>query len=93
MFPISDDNPTLRTPVMTWAILFALAAVWVLVEGAGLNPGQLASTVCNLGMVPGEITHRAPIGFGVPIGPGMACVTDNESINIWTPLTSMFLHG
>jgi membrane associated rhomboid family serine protease len=29
----------------------------------------------------------------VPIGPGMACVVDQHAINIWTPLTSMFLHG
>lgn len=93
MFPISDDNPTLHTPVMTWAILGVLAAVWVLVEGAGLNGAQLAATVCNYGMVPGELTHRAPLGSGVPIGPGMACVIDNEGINILTPLTSMFLHG
>ena len=93
MFPISDDNPTLHTPVMTWAILLALAAVWVLIEGAGLSAAQLAATVCNYGMVPGELTGRAALGTGVPIGPRMACVVDAEPINILTPLTSMFLHG
>jgi membrane associated rhomboid family serine protease len=44
-------------------------------------------------MVPGEITRQAALGTGVPLGPGMACVVDNEAINVWTPVTSMFLHG
>ena len=29
MIPISDDNPTLRTPIMTWLILGAMFAVWL----------------------------------------------------------------
>src|SRR5437773_9315554 len=44
-------------------------------------------------MVPGEITHLAPIGEAVPLGRGMACVVDNDPINLFTPLISMFLHG
>jgi membrane associated rhomboid family serine protease len=43
--------------------------------------------------VPGELTHRAAIGYAVPIGDGMACVVDNDRINILTPLLSLFLHG
>ena len=93
MIPLSDENPTLHTPVMTWALLGAMVAVWLVVERAGFDSVQLAATVCNYGMVPGELTHRAPLGLGVPIGPGMACVIDNEPINLLTPLTSMFLHG
>jgi membrane associated rhomboid family serine protease len=93
MIPIGDDNPTLRTPVMTYLILAVVFATWVLVQGAGVDMTALAVSVCNLGLVPGELTHRAPIGAGVPLGPGMACVVDNEPINTLTPLTSMFLHG
>jgi membrane associated rhomboid family serine protease len=78
---------------MTYAILAAMGAVWVLVQGAGFNNDQLAASVCNLGMVPGELTHQARLGTGVPLGPGMACIVDNEPINRLTPLTSMFLHG
>jgi membrane associated rhomboid family serine protease len=44
-------------------------------------------------MVPGEVTHQAVLGTGVPLGDGMACIIDNERINILTPLISMFLHG
>jgi membrane associated rhomboid family serine protease len=51
------------------------------------------TSVCNLGMVPGELTHLARLGTAVPVGDGLACVVDNEPINWLTPLTSMFLHG
>ena len=93
MIPLSDEHETLRTPVMTYGIIGTTIAVWFLVQGAGFDQFALASSVCNLGMVPGEITGRAPIGMGIPIGEGLACVIDNEPINIFTPITSMFLHG
>lgn len=93
MIPLGDELPTFRTPWMTYALLAAIWLVWLLVEGAGLSPVVLATRVCDWGMVPGELTHLAPLGQGVPIGPGMACVIDNQAINILTPLTSMFLHG
>ena len=92
-FPLSDNNPTLRTPVMTWLILGAMFAVWFTVQGGGLDPVKLATSVCNWGMVPGEITHRAPLGYTIPMGSGLGCSIDNSPINIFTPLTSMFLHG
>jgi membrane associated rhomboid family serine protease len=93
MFPISDDNPTLRTPVMTYLILGCIACVWLFFQGAGFSTSALAASVCNWGMVPGELTGRAPLGFPVPLGGGMHCLVDNEAINRFTPLTSMFLHG
>ena len=95
MIPLGDEYPTVSTPVMTYAILAGIFATWIFVQGAGM-PGsevKLLTSVCNLGMVPGELTHLARIGTAVPLGDGMACVVDNEPINILTPLTSMFLHG
>jgi membrane associated rhomboid family serine protease len=93
MIPIGDENPTLRTPIVTYLLLATLLAVWVLFQGGGLNEHALAASVCNLGLVPGELTGAAQVGTQVPIGPGMACVVDRETINWLTPLTSMFLHG
>ena len=93
MFPLSDENPTVRTPITTYLLIGAIVAVWVLVQGAGFDPDALAVSVCNLGMVPGEVTGQAPLGTSVPLGPGMACVVDDWAVNTWTPLTSMFLHG
>ena len=93
MIPISDENPTLRTPVMTYALLAVMVATWVLFQGAGANALQLATSVCDYGMVPAELTHGRPVGFGVPIGGGLACLIDDNRINMLTPLISMFLHG
>lgn len=96
MFPIADDNPTLRTPVMTIALLVVTWAVWFLVQGAG-SPLPLAISVCDLGFVPGEISRLAPVGFGVPLGrvgnQALACVIDEQPINWLTPVISVFLHG
>jgi membrane associated rhomboid family serine protease len=93
MIPLSDDLPTLRTPWVTYLIVAINAGAWLLLQGAGFDQVALASSVCNYGMVPGELTGGAPLGSGVPIGPRMACVVDAEPINVLTPLTSMFLHG
>jgi membrane associated rhomboid family serine protease len=93
MIPLSDELPSLRPPITTYLILATLVGVWIFVQGAGVNEVQLATSICNLGLVPGEITHLARLGTAVPLGDGMACVVDNESINVLTPLLSMFLHG
>ena len=93
MIPISDDNPTLRTPVVTYVLLASLLVVWVLGQGGGFDTYQLIASVCNYGMVPGELTGGAPLGLAIPMAPGVACVVDDEAKNVLTPLTSMFLHG
>jgi membrane associated rhomboid family serine protease len=93
MIPISDDNPRLRFPLVTILILAAMGAVWLFVQGGGLDPLRLSETVCNLGLVPGEITRQSPVGTAVPLGMGLYCIVDREPINVLTPLISMFLHG
>lgn len=93
MIPLGDELPSLRPPIMTYLILATLVGVWIFVQGAGVNEVQLATSICNLGLVPGEITHMARLGTAIPLGDGMVCVVDNESINVLTPLFSIFLHG
>jgi len=90
MFPLRDDNPTLRTPVVTWAIIAANVALWILVQGGGTEP-QLAASVCRLGLIPGELLHRLALGMEVPVGQGISCRIG--AANWLTPLTSMFMHG
>lgn len=77
---------------MTVLILAAIAAAWVIVEGAGFGD-RLVRAVCTLGMVPGELTGMAPLGFALPIAPGLECAVDDQPINWLTPVLSMFLHG
>ncbi|MEP6733002.1 MAG: rhomboid family intramembrane serine protease [bacterium] len=92
MIPIGDESPNLKTPWMTWLIIAVTVAVWVLLQGAG-SPAAVAASVCDLGMVPGEITQRAPVGLALPMAPGLYCVVDRQPINIFTPVISIFLHG
>ena len=93
MIPIGDENHTLRTPIVTYLALAALGFIWIFVQGGGFDDMRLAETVCNLGLVPGELTGQAPVGLAVPLGGDMACVVDREPINRLTLLISMFLHG
>ena len=93
MIPISDDNPTLRFPLVTVVLLVAIGAVWIFVQHAGLDPMQLSAMMCNFGLVPGELTGQAHVGLAVPMGRGLYCVVDRDVINYFTPITSMFLHG
>ena len=93
MIPIRDENILLRWPLATILMLCLLGSAWFFVQGAGFDSTILAASVCNLGMVPGEITGLARLGTAVPLGEGMACVVDAEAINPLTPITSMFLHG
>lgn len=93
MIPVGDDLPTRRLAWVNYLIILACIAVWILIEGAGTSYYQLSATVCNFGLVPGELTHRAALGTGVPLGHGMACLVDRDPINYATPFLSMFLHG
>ena len=92
MLPISDDNPTVTTPWMTYAIIAATLATWFLFQGAGSDPALIQS-VCTTGLVPAELTHLRPLGYAVPLSREWACVVDDDAINWLTPLTSIFLHG
>lgn len=93
MIPLSDDNPTVRLPVMTILLLAAIASAWVILQGAGFDVEILAMSVCNLGMVPAELTGAAPLGTSVPLTRTLLCVVDAEPVNWISPLSSMFLHG
>jgi len=93
MIPLGDNIRPRQAPVTCILLLAAMAAAWIFVQGAGFDPRVLGTSVCELGMVAGELTRLAPLGAAVPIGPDMACVVDAEAINWLTPLTSMFLHG
>ena len=91
MFPYRDENETQRTPVLTFLLIGANVAVWLLVQGAG-SPLALARSVCDLGLIPGELTGMLPPGTRFPMGEGLVCLTDpgRQASHI---LTSMFLHG
>src|SRR2546421_8001861 len=91
MFPYKDENPTEHPAVITVSIIIANVLAFLLVQGAGAQ-GPLARSVCELGLIPGEITHSVPPGSGVALAPGVMCLVDAVP-KYWTVITSMFMHG
>ncbi len=79
MFPISDDNPVRRAPVVTWVLIAAcvLAFLWQ------LSLGPLAEGVIYaLGVIPASLFGYAELSSEIALVPPWATV-----------FTSMFLHG
>ncbi len=91
MFPLRDDNPSFLTPLATYAIIAANALIWVFVQGLGSEP-SLSSSVCTLGLVPGELLQTLPAGSSFRLSAESTCVLTGSPA--WhTTITSMFLHG
>ena len=91
MFPYRDENETQRTPIITLLLIALNVLVWIFVEGAGATL-PLAKAVCNLGLIPGELTGMVPVGTRFPIGDGLVCLTD-PGPQVSHLITSIFLHG
>jgi len=91
MFPYRDENATIRTPIVTLLVIGVNVAVWILYQGAG-SPVPLARSVCNSGLIAGELTGRLPAGTEFEVGPNLICSTD-AGRGVGHLLTSMFLHG
>src|SRR5258708_4255319 len=91
MFPYRDDNPTELPAVVTVGIIAVNVLAWLFVQGMG-SPEPLVRSVCDLGLVPGELLRTAQPGSGVELAPGMMCLVGPQA-HYTTLLTSMFMHG
>jgi len=91
VIPYHDENQTQRTPYVTIALIAVTTLAWLVVQGAG-SALTLAESVCELGLIPGELTLSLAPGTPYPMGEGLACLTD-PGRQISNVLTSMFLHG
>jgi len=91
MFPIRDDNPNLLVPYTTYAIVVLNVLAWVLLQGMGMEP-RLSSSVCQLGLIPGELLGNLADFGAIQLGPNNVCPI-NEGASWVTPFTSMFMHG
>jgi membrane associated rhomboid family serine protease len=91
VFPYHDENQTQRTAYVTLTLIALNVLAWVFVQGAG-SAAPLARSVCELGLIPGELTASLPAGTRLPMGEGLVCITDpgRQFTNL---ATSMFLHG
>jgi membrane associated rhomboid family serine protease len=61
VFPYRDENETIRTPYATFVLIALNVLAWLLIQGAG-SPGALARSICDLGLIPGELTLSVPPG-------------------------------
>jgi membrane associated rhomboid family serine protease len=91
VIPYHDENATQRPAYVTMTLIALCVLAWVFVQGAGADVA-LATAVCNLGLIPGELTGMLRAGMGFPLGDGLVCVTD-PGRQYSHVLTSMFLHG
>jgi membrane associated rhomboid family serine protease len=91
MFPYHDENETQRTPYVTLVLIAINVVVWIFVQGAGATL-PLARSICELGLIPGELTGTLAAGSRFALGDGLVCLTD-PGRQVQNVLTSMFLHG
>jgi membrane associated rhomboid family serine protease len=91
MFPYKDENPTLRAPVVTLALIAANVAAWLLVQGMGQGVA-LENSICHLGLVPGHLFGTLLPDATISLGGGRSCTMGDLPAPL-TVLTSMFMHG
>jgi membrane associated rhomboid family serine protease len=91
MFPLHDENPTVRRAIAMMLLIAINLAVWAFVQGFG-SSYPLARSVCLYGLIPGELLGLVPVGSRVALDNQTVCVLDGTG-SIFTPLTSMFMHG
>ena len=86
MIPYKDENPTHHIPYVTYAIIVANVMAWLVLQGAGEDPG-LRESVCSLGAIPG-----AMLGNGYQIEANMLVCPQLQQ-SWFNSITSMFMHG
>jgi len=81
MIPIRDDNPQVETPVATYTLIGMNILAWVLLQGFG-NDAALGASVCEYGLIPGDLFSDASDQRVCPATGGWSSV-----------FSSMFMHG
>jgi membrane associated rhomboid family serine protease len=107
VFPLSDDNPVRRAPIVTWVIIAACLAAFFLWQPSPLSD-DVEDVEFNLAhaAIPCEVVEHRPLTEAEAIatfnqGDDDACGIDDGQTppvdpgkNVWLAVvTSMFLHG
>ena len=90
MFPLRDENPTVRFPVATVVIISLTGLAWVILQGLGTQ-AMLLQSLCYYGLIPGDLFGLHPDGALMNLG-GLACPLDRTTPP-FTLITHMFMHG
>lgn len=91
MFPLRDDNPQVLFPFVTYGIVLLNVLSWIFLQGMGKEP-TLSASVCQYGLIPGELLQLLPGNTKVQVGPNTWCQL-GEASSWYTPVSSMFMHG
>ena len=100
MFPLKDDIPTRRFPILTVALIVGNIVMFFAFQGAFFDDAKFEARVVEYGAIPYEITHPGK-ECGVVVGseqvacegqPGVGEAPDQAPTWL-TVLTSMFMHG
>jgi membrane associated rhomboid family serine protease len=78
VFPLKDNIPTDRVPILTILLIVANVLVYFLVQDGGILDGPTTASVVDYGAIPAEVTQE---------------VADRGPATWLTLLTSMFMHG
>jgi membrane associated rhomboid family serine protease len=79
VFPLKDNIPTDRLPIVTLLLIAANVLVYFVLEHGGITHGPLQSSVLRYGAIPAEVTGERP---------------DSGPIAAWlTLVAAMFMHG
>lgn len=79
MFPLKDNIPTDRLPLVTILLVVANVLVYFLLEHGSFAHGPTTSSVMHYGAIPAELTGERP---------------DTGPVAVWlTLVTAMFMHG
>ncbi len=91
MIPIRDDNPHVLTPYTTCTLIGLNVLSWIFLQGLGVQ-SQLAASICQYALVPGQLLGTLDPGSTFQVAPGAVCQTGTGS-GWYTLVTSMFMHG
>ncbi|MCW2991654.1 MAG: rhomboid family intrarane serine protease [Solirubrobacterales bacterium] len=97
MFPLKDNIPTDRVPVVTIALILANLIVYFLWQRGGLSLGSpddchYVRNLLEYGVVPKEITDPS-FHLSGSIGGGCGSIGADQPATWLTPLTATFMHG
>jgi membrane associated rhomboid family serine protease len=103
LFPLKDNIPTRRTPIVTIALIIANVVVFILSirNGGSIWSGPDTQTVVEYGVIPYEVTHPgdecALVGQAGQIAcegmQGVSGQADPQPATWLTVFSSMFMHG
>ncbi len=99
MFPLKDNIPTDRTPIITIALIVINVIVYFALQKGGVLSGPDDAIVVDWGAIPYEITHPgdecaiAGQVLACEGQPGVVGQAPDQPPTILTVFSSMFMHG